>query len=268
VGQLNDGVGTEQGWLQWSSNRSRMQMSMAGTRQEAVERGFQRPLLVAAVLSIPTTILEFSSVVEPWPLIGHVLNWLIWFAFLAELITMLSVVPERGRYLLTHPVDLAIVVLTPPFLTSTIQSIRVLRLLRVFRLLRLKPLAEMVFSMDGIRAAAGLAALTVVVGGAGYAAEENITFGNGLYWAVTTMATVGYGDISPHKTEGKIIAVVVMLVGIGTATLLIGAVAERFLAGPVEEVETTEGDILEQVRDISTRLARLERALQTRSQSS
>jgi voltage-gated potassium channel len=105
----------------------------------------------------------------------------------------------------------------------------------------------------------------VIVGGAGFAAEENITFGNGLYWAVTTMTTVGYGDFTPQKTEGKVIAVIVMLVGIGTATLVIGAVAERFLARPVEEVESTEDDILTQVRDISSRLAQLERALSERA---
>jgi hypothetical protein len=55
---------------------------------------------------------------------------------------MLAVVPDRGRYLLRHPIDLAIVLLTPPFLTSSVQSIRVLRLLRVVRLLRLRPLAR------------------------------------------------------------------------------------------------------------------------------
>lgn len=51
------------------------------------------------------------------------------------------------------------------------------------------------------------------------------------------MTTVGYGDITPKTTEGKVIAVLVMLVGIGTATLLIGAVAQRFLAPSVEHVE-------------------------------
>lgn len=232
-----------------------------------MERRFEKPLLVAAVLSIPATILEFSSVSQPWPTVGHVLNGAIWLAFAAELVAMLAVVPDRGRYLLRHPIDLAIVLLTPPLLTSSIQSIRVLRLLRVFRLLRLRPLAQVVFSMEGLRAAAGLALLTMIVGGAGFAAEENITFGNGLYWAVTTMTTVGYGDVTPQKAEGKVIAVIVMLVGIGTATLVIGAVAERFLARPVKEVESAEDDILSQVRDISSRLARLERALSERASS-
>jgi len=103
-----------------------------------------------------------------------------------------------------------------------------------------------------------------VAGAAGFAAEENISFGNGLYWAITTMTTVGYGDITPHSAEGKVIAVIVMLVGIGTGTLVIGAVAQRFLAGTVEEVEMAEDEIISELRDIATRLGKLEQALQTR----
>ena len=101
-------------------------------------------------------------------------------------------------------------------------------------------------------------------GGGGFASVENIPFGNGIYWAVTTMTTVGYGDITPHTAAGKVIAVVVMLVGIGTAALLIGAVAERFLAPSVAVIEVEEEDLLGQVREISTRLGALERALAQR----
>ncbi len=110
----------------------------------------------------------------------------------------------------------------------------------------------------------GLALLTATVGGAGFAAEEGISFGNGLYWAIATMTTVG-DNLTPKTTEGKIISVVVMLVGIGTATLLIGAVAQRFLAPDVEHVEATEDDLLAQVREISTQLGKLEHALRERT---
>jgi voltage-gated potassium channel len=236
-------------------------------RTIAVHHYFEKPLLVAAVLSIPTTLLQFSPVNEPLHLLGETLNWMIWLAFLAEFVAMIALSPDRARYLLLNPIDLAIVVLTPPFIGGAVQSIRVLRLLRVFRLLRLAPLGRIVFSLEGVKATAGLALLTAMVGGAGFAAEEGVSFGNGVYWAITTMTTVGYGDITPKTTEGKIIAVIVMLVGIGTATLLIGAVAQRFLAPTVEHVEIAEDDLLVQVREISVQLSKLERALRERTQA-
>jgi voltage-gated potassium channel len=239
-----------------------MEALALNSRAETIEKRFEKPLLIAAVLSIPTTILQFSDVGEPWHTVGDTLNWLIWTAFLAELVAMLVVTPARTGYLLRRPIDLAIVVLTPPFFAGGVQSLRALRLLRLFRLLRLEPLARRVFSMEGVRATASLALLTALAGGAGFAAAEGVSFGNGLYWAVTTMTTVGYSNVAPISTEGKVIAVVVMLVGIGAATLVIGAVAQRFLVGAVEQVEVAEDDILTQVRDISARLSKLEQALQ------
>jgi len=96
----------------------------------------------------------------------------------------------------------------------------------------------------------------------GYSSKHSV--GDGIYWAITTMTTVGYGDITPKTTEGKVIAVSVMLVGIGFATLIIGAIAERFTTTVIHDVELTEEDLLEQVRDISSRLQHLERTLQQR----
>ena len=49
---------------------------------ERVEQRFEKPLIVAAVLTIPTTILQNTSVGEPWAALGKGLNWLIWLAFL------------------------------------------------------------------------------------------------------------------------------------------------------------------------------------------
>jgi voltage-gated potassium channel len=241
-----------------------MDTTTRATRTATVHRYFETPLLVAAVLSIPTTILQFTQVSEPLHTLGETLNWLIWLAFLTELVAVLVLTPNRVRYLLLNPIDVAIVVLTPPFVGGAVQSVRVLRLFRVFRLLRLAPLARIVFSLEGVKATAGLALLTATVGGAGFAAEEGISFGNGIYWATTTMTTVG-SNITPRTTEGKIIAIIVMLVGIGTATLVIGAVAQRFLAPAVEHVETAEDDLLVQVREISAQLGKLERALRERA---
>lgn len=233
-------------------------------RSERIAKRFERPLLVAAVLTIPVTILQLLPPKDPWRTIADVLNWAIWLTFLAEAATMLAIVPSKRQWLRHHPLEVAIVVLTPPFLTTAVQSIRALRLLRVLRLLRLAPLVRLLFTAEGLRYAALLAGLTALAGGAAFASVENIKVGDGIYWAVTTMTTVGYGDITPKTPEGKVIAVVVMLVGIGFATLVIGAVADRFMRPPVRELEATEEDLLQQVRDISARLQQLERAIQDR----
>ena len=236
-------------------------------RAEIYERYFEKPLIVAAVLTIPTTILQNTTVGEPWAAIGLALNWAIWLAFLAELVVMLTVVPSRWEYIKAHPLDLLIVVLTPPFLINFVQDLRLLRLLRLFRLLRLAPLVRAVFSLNGVKAVAGLTILTAIAGGGGFAAEEGVSFGNGVYWAIVTMTTVGYGDFSPKSAEGKVLSVVVMFVGIGAATLFVGAVAQRFLAVSVEHVEEIEDDVLLEVREISQRLGQLEKRLQRERQA-
>ena len=143
-----------------------------------------------------------------------------------------------------------------------------LRLLRLVRLIRLAALLRALFTAEGLRYAALLTLLTALAGGVAFASVENTSVGNGIYWAVTTMTTVGYGDITPKTPEGKVITITVMLVGIGFATLVIGAIAERFMNRPVHEFELTDEDLVEHVQDISARLQRLERALLQRQSGS
>jgi hypothetical protein len=84
------------------------------------------------------------------------------------------------------------------------------------------------------------------------------------------MTTVGYGDPSPHTTAVKIIAVIVMLVGIGFVALLTGALARTFVrptafwGGKPADIAATEEDLLVQVRDLSAQIRQLESALETR----
>jgi voltage-gated potassium channel len=81
-----------------------------------------------------------------------------------------------------------------------------------------------------------LASLIIIFGGiAVYLAEHhhegaNITkLGDALWWAVVTVATVGYGDYYPVTTVGRIIAVFMMLSGIGIFVLLVGSLSQRRL---------------------------------------
>jgi hypothetical protein len=65
--------------------------------------------------------------------VAVVINWATWLAFLVEAVLMLSVVDNRWRWIREHPLEVAIVVVTPPFLPPSLQAERVFRLLRLCR---------------------------------------------------------------------------------------------------------------------------------------
>jgi voltage-gated potassium channel len=115
--------------------------------------------------------------------------------------------------------------------------------------------------------------LTAVGGGDAYSAAESAqdpapSVWDRVWWAVTTMTTVGYGDEYPTTTLGRVYAIALMLVGIGFIAILTGAIAERFLAAEIEEaveateeVEATEIEVLAELQEIRSRLDRLETRL-------
>jgi voltage-gated potassium channel len=86
----------------------------------------------------------------------------------------------------------------------------------------------------------------------------------GMWWALQTVTTVGYGDVTPKTPEGKGIAIAVMLVGIGFATLVIGAAAERFIHPRRSDPQLDEDELLAELREILGRLQRVEQALEQR----
>ena len=90
-------------------------------------------MLVASALVIPTVAISESHPGGALEATARTLNWVTWIAFVVELIVMLGVVPDRRAWLRHHPLDLIIVVFTPPVLPPGLQSLRVLRLLRLLR---------------------------------------------------------------------------------------------------------------------------------------
>jgi voltage-gated potassium channel len=229
-------------------------------RAELAERRMGWPLLVAALLTIPAIAVEQSDTGGALATVGTALNWTIWLAFVAEIVVMLAVVPDRRAWLRAHPLEVAIVVLTPPVLPAGLQAARVFRLLRLLRLLRLAALTRRLLSTEGIRDAAVLVLVTVLGGGAAYAAVEkaqHLSGWDGVWWAMTTVTTVGYGDSYPRTDVGRVIAIIVMLVGIGFVAVLTAAAAERFLRAQREEHAELRG-VEERLDQILQRLEAIE----------
>jgi voltage-gated potassium channel Kch len=114
--------------------------------------------------------------------------------------------------------------------------------------------------------------VAVVTGGAVLLAGWLITrleqerFGNvgeGLWWAITTITTVGYGDLVPATTQGRMVGAALMLLGIA-ALAFVTATMATVIVGEVQAeeklIEQEESEILNLLAELSQRLERLERA--------
>jgi voltage-gated potassium channel len=91
------------------------------------------------------------------------------------------------------------------------------------------------------------------------------SLGGGLWWAVQTVTTVGYGDDVPENTGGQLLAALVMLLGIGFITVITAAITGTFVARLARQPQAGSGDPLrEQLGRIDERLERIEAALRER----
>lgn len=148
----------------------------------------------------------------------------IWAAFLAEYLARLLVAPNRVAFILHNPFDLLLVevpVLRPLRLMRSLTVIRAARLTRIGagagRAVwesRIKLASRAALLAAGSAAILILATAVMELDVERAAPRANITnFGDALWWAVSTITTVGYGDHYPVTAAGRAIAVVLMVAG-------------------------------------------------------
>jgi voltage-gated potassium channel len=239
----------------------------ATSRSDRIARWFEVPLLVAALLAIPVIVVQESDLGPTWEVIATVLDWVIWGTFALQLVVMLAIVPDRWRWLADHPLEVLIVLLTPPFLPTTLKVARVLPVVRAVWVLVLAPhRAQGLFSLQGIRYVALLAFAVVVGGGTLFSAVEPAqapSAWDGLWWATETVTTVAYGDIYPETAIGRIVGTVVMTTGVGFVALLTGSFAQRFLRGGSQAPghTPTEAEMMRKIDEMAAQIADLHKAL-------
>ena len=179
-----------------------------------------------------TVIALLSQPDEGWI---RVANMAIWGVFVLDYFTRLALSGNRKTFFRRNIIDL-VAILPADFFRAA----RALRVLRILRLLRATTVLWRVSST--IRGIAGTNALgwvlaasglVVLIGaGAVMIAEPQLgDFGDALWWSIVTATTVGYGDLAPASVVGRIVAVLLMIVGIGTIGMITGSIATFFLQG-------------------------------------
>jgi voltage-gated potassium channel len=237
-----------------------------GPAADRARRLFEVPVLVAALLVVPVIFIEERAVSAAWQTVAAVANWIIWGLFVAEYSVVVALAADRWKYTKRAWLDVFIIVSSFPLLgVAVTRLLRLVRVVRVFRLLRLVRLAA-VISRGG--AAAGvifrkrglgyIVVLTLLIAmgvGGVFALVEGSAVVDGLWWAIVTLTTVGYGDMFPVTPAGRMAAAVLMLLGIGFVAVITASVAAHFV-GSDQESELTE-----ELRAIHQRLDRLDNAL-------
>jgi voltage-gated potassium channel len=218
---------------------------------------FDVVLIWSIVLSVMTVMLEsVAGIRAAYGDVLYAIEWFFTILFTVEYVLRLICVERPLRYATSFfgVVDLLAVIPTYISLffpgSQYFLSIRILRLLRVFRVFKLTEYLDEASVLTGALLASRrkvsvflFAVMTVVVtiGSVMYVVEgEEHGFTDiptSIYWAIVTMTTVGYGDISPHTPLGKALASVVMIIGYsiiavptGIVTVEISEAARRRVA--------------------------------------
>jgi len=192
-------------------------------------------LLVAILLSVLAAILEsVVGIQNRYGVLLYGIEWLFTILFTIEYFFRLSCVLRPSRYATSFFGIVDLMAVLPTYLslfvvgTQSLLVIRVLRLLRLFRVFKLgRYLGEarqLVEALKASRAKITVFLLTVlsvviIMGALMYLIEgpENgfTSIPRGVYWAIVTMTTVGYGDIAPRTFVGQALAAIIMVLGYG-----------------------------------------------------
>ena len=201
-------------------------------------------LIVLIIFSVLTVMLESVAVVRAYFLTYLVkIEWIVTIIFLLEYIVRVCCAARPSKYIISFFGIIDLLSVIPSFLELFIPGIHYLTILRVLRVLRVFRVLKLVKYMDEasiIVTALNIsrrkvtvflfAILTIVtvLGSLIYVIEgEENGFSNiprSIYWAIVTLTTVGYGDISPQTPLGRGLASIIMIMGYGMIAVPTGFV--------------------------------------------
>ncbi len=197
------------------------------------ERNFDLALIVAIFASVIVVMLDsVPSIKARWHGPLYLAEWFFTLLFTAEYLLRLWVLRRPLRYVTSFFGVIDLLAILPTFLSLlfpasvSLTVVRILRLLRIFRILKLVEYS----SEAGVLVQALLRSrrkiflfivtiltITVVFGALMYVVEGPVhgfsSIPTGMYWAVVTMATVGYGDISPGTPLGRFLTSALIIIG-------------------------------------------------------
>jgi voltage-gated potassium channel len=196
---------------------------------------------------------------HPVGLTSHVLDvvlFALWAGFAIDYLIRLTLAHQRMRWFVRHMLDFVIVVV--PFL----RPLRLLRLVVIVAALQ-KAFGDAIRGRVVIYTAASAVVLVYAASLAVLEAERSDpsahikNFGDAVWWSITTITTVGYGDFYPVTTDGRLVAVLLMIGGISLIGMITATVATWIVHRVAEEDITKQAATAAQIEELRTQITQL-----------
>lgn len=189
--------------------------------------------------------------------------------FVSDYVIRFIVSNKKLEFVKSNVLDLIAIL---PF-NSAFRAFRTLKMLKLLKLAKLSKTFRMFavlgrfahklgrfLNTNGFKYMLLVVAIFTLIGGSLISVFENITFSDGVWWAFVTTTTVGYGDISPNSLGGRIIACVLMIVGIGLVGSLTSTITTYFINKPDADTAETNNEKVTMVLTLYDQLNDSEKA--------
>jgi len=224
---------------------------------------YEITMSVLALLAVSLAIIDISQGLNQWQVICDNLILLI---FIFDYFIRLGIAENKRTFFKENILDFIAII---PF-NSAFKVFRIFKLFKLMRLAKLARLAKLIklisyifrvghkfrtfINTNGFKYVVFITVSFIIMGGIAIHFAENLSFADGIWWAFVTATTVGYGDISPHTLAGRIIAVILMITGIGMVGSLTSTITSFFMNHSAETADTYAdrelSNVIEEIKDV------------------
>ncbi|WP_415894019.1 ion channel [Neptuniibacter sp. PT8_73] len=259
--------------MEYTRHTALMRMvGLGGVASEENERAklwgrrFEGPMVLAAIWILIDWYLQSKGVSNAYTSFAS--DWLIWLLFMSELFVMLWLVDDRIKYLKQNWMSPLIVLGGLPviwgvdtFYAGIIRTLRLALTIGIF--LRVSKDTRDLLSRHNLGITLFICFIILVISGLLISGIDPAfeTPLDGLWWAWVTVTTVGYGDLVPATTEGRIFGSLLILMGLAMFSMLTASFSVFFIEQDERELTQKEERNIERIEGLERKLEKIENQL-------
>lgn len=232
--------------------------------------GYEITMAVLSIASIFMIVLDYAKSIDITAYPYNVFDNLILTIFTIDYFGRLIASKNKRKFITGNIWDLLSIIPV----NQAFYFFRAARIFRIFILLKLLRLVRLVgligklrkfINTNGLIYYIYVSIAVLIIGASMYSISEQVDFATALWWSITTATTVGYGDISPTTSMGKLAAVMVMIIGIGFIGMLTSSISSFFISNDEVNLKEELAKLHNENVQLNDKLDRLEQIIKKKN---